>query len=310
MLSRRQLRVKVLQGLYAFFQSEKTDLAVAERELFRSIEKTHELYFFILLFLAELSHADSQDVEETHRKFFPLEEELKTGRRLNRISFLVALNDDPFFKEQVKKYQLSWQTEQDLIRKIFLELKKSKTYKDFLLDETAGEKEFLVKVLKEFIEKSEAFISSISELNIYWSDDLEFCVHMGIRTVKQFYDEKRLTFLPLYKDDEDDRNFARQLFIKTILNNTEYEQAISAKTKNWDVERIAMMDILLMKMALAEMTTFQNIPLKVTINEYLDIAKDFSTPKSNSFINGIIDKLAADYKAEGKIEKTGRGLME
>jgi transcription antitermination protein NusB len=310
MLSRRQLRIKVLQALYAFFQSEKTDLEIAEREMFRSIEKTHELYFFILLFLTELSHADSLDVEEGQHKFFPTEGELKTGRRLNRISFILALNESEEFKERIKRYHLSWQSEQDLIRKIFLELKKSKLYEDFLLNETAGEKEFLVKLLKEFMEKSEAFISAISERNIYWSDDLEFCAHMAIRTVKQFYEEKKLVFLPLYKDEEDDSNFAKQLFEKTILNNTEYEEAIGAKTKNWDVDRIAMMDILLMKMALAEMTTFPGIPIKVSINEYIDIAKDYSTPKSNTFINGIIDKLAADYKAAGKIAKAGRGLME
>jgi N utilization substance protein B len=310
MLSRRQLRVKVLQSLYAFFQSEKTDMAVAERELFRSIEKTNELYFFLLLFLTELAHADSLDVEEGQHKYFPTEGELKTARRLNRLSLIQALNESEPFKQKVKQYHLSWQSEQDLIRKIFLEIKKSKEYRDFLMDESAGEKEILVKILKEFIEKSEAFISAISELNIYWNDDFEFCMQMAVKTVKQFYDEKKLNLMPLYKDEEDDKNFIKQLFHKTILNNDEYEKVISAKTKNWDVERIAMMDILLMKMALAEMTTFQNIPVKVSINEYLDIAKDFSTPKSNTFINGIIDKLAADYKEAGKITKTGRGLME
>jgi transcription antitermination protein NusB len=310
MLSRRQIRVKVLQALYAYFQAEKTDLAVAERELFRSIEKTHELYLFLLLFLTELAHADSLDVEEAHRKFFPLEEELKTGRRLNKISFLKELAEDGQFKQMVKKYSLSWQTEQDLIRKIFLDLKKSKTYKSFLLDESAVEKDFMVKVLKEFMEKSEAFVSAISERNIYWNDDFEFCIQMAVKTVKNYYDQKKLELFALYKDEEDDRNFAKQLFEKTVLHNMEYEKSISEKTKNWEVDRIAMLDILLMKMALAELTTFKNIPVKVSINEYLDIAKDFSTPKSNTFINGIIDKLAADYKAAGKIEKTGRGLLE
>jgi N utilization substance protein B len=310
MISRRQLRIKVLQALYAFFQGEKEDLKVAEKELFRSIEKTHELYFFILLFLVELSHADSLDSDESHHKFFPTEGELKAGRRLNKISFILALNENESFKDKVKQYQLSWQTEQDLIRKIFLELKKSKVYKDFLLDENAGEKEFLVRVLKEFVEKSEAFVSCISGQNIYWSDDLEFCIHMVVRTVKHFYNEGKLELIPLYKDEEDDKNFAKLLFETTILKNSEFEEAIGAKTKNWEVDRIAMMDILLMKMALAEMTSFSGIPVKVSINEYIDISKDYSTPKSNTFINGIIDKLAADYKAEGKIIKTGRGLIE
>jgi N utilization substance protein B len=133
---------------------------------------------------------------------------------------------------------------------------------------------------------------------------------MIIRSVKTFFDQKKLELYDLYKDDEEDKQFVRELFHQTILHNDEYEKAITDKTKNWELDRIALMDIILMKMALAELMTFPSIPVKVSINEYIDISKDYSTPKSNHFINGIIDKLAADFKQNGRIIKTGRGLVE
>ena len=127
--------------------------------------------------------------------------------------------------------------------------------------------------------------------------------------MKNFYDTDKFELMPLYKDEEDDKEFARQLFKQTIINNTEFENAISERTKNWEVDRIALMDILILKMALTELVTFPNIPVKVSINEFIDISKDYSTPKSKQFVNGVLDKLAADFKEQGKINKTGRGLL-
>jgi N utilization substance protein B len=130
-----------------------------------------------------------------------------------------------------------------------------------------------------------------------------------LKTVKTFYEKEQLELIPLYRDEEDDKNFARMLFTQTILHNKEFEKSISDKTRNWEVDRIALMDILILKMALAELITFSNIPVKVTINEFIDISKEYSTPKSKQFVNGVIDKLAADYKENGKIVKAGRGLI-
>jgi N utilization substance protein B len=310
MLSRRQLRIKVLQALYSYFQSGNADLRTAESELFRSIDKIMELYYLLMLFITELAHDDLLDSEDLQRKYFPKDEEVHAKRRLHTMGLITAMENSEIFKARIKNYKCSWQTDQDLVRKIFLEIKKSEEYKKFMTADEANEKEMLLQVVRGFMEKSEALQSTLQERSIYWGEDLSFACHLIIKTIKEFYDRSKLEFPTLYKDETDDKQFVKLLFEKTILNNSTYENSISAKTKNWDVERIAMMDILLMKMALAEMMTFESIPVKVSINEYIDISKDYSTPKSKLFINGIIDKLAVEYKAEGKIVKSGRGLIE
>lgn len=309
MLSRRQIRIKVLQSLYAFFQAEKSDLAVAERELFRSIDKVNELYIYLLEFFKELAFSDENDAGDLHLKYFPREEEFKASRRLYELKFMRALVESKAFGDEVSKTKVSWQKNSDLVRKIFLEIKKSEQYHTFLKDENDGEKEFLVEITRKFIEESEALHHHIEEENISWSGDFEFAVQLIVRTIRSFYDSGNFDLIPLYKDESDDKEFAKKLFSQTILNNKEFEQSISERTKNWEVERIALMDILILKMALAELITFPNIPVKVTINEFIDISKEFSTPKSKQFVNGVIDKLATDYKEQGKIVKMGRGLI-
>ncbi len=309
MLSRRQIRIKVLQSLYAFFQAQKNDLAVAEKELFRSIDKVHELYIYLLSFLNEIADADQADEGDLHLKFNPREAEVHARRRLYKLKFINALNKSKAYLDAVQKNRINWQSQQDLIRKIFLEIKKSENFTKFLTAEDASEKDFLLDIVKNFIETSPAVRTHIEEQNIYWNDDFDFAIHMVGRTIKQYYEKEEFELLPLYKDEEDDKDFARKLFGQTILHNKEFEESISERTRNWEVERIALMDILILKMALAELTTFPNIPVKVSINEFIDISKEYSTPKSKQFINGVIDKLAADYKEQGKIVKSGRGLI-
>ena len=310
MLSRRQLRIKVLQALYSFYQSEKSDLGAAERELYRSIDKLYELYVFLLLLLKELGEADLQDSEELHQKHFPKEDELKAKNRLHQVSFIVNLSTDIKFLSEIKSLNLSWQKENELVKKIFMEIKKSNEYRNFLMNKAeVSEKDFLTGIVKSFIEQSEPLKNYIEENNIYWIEDFTFICHVLLKTIKDFYQSQKLKLISLYKD-EDDKKYVRELFSKTILNDKEYEEAIATKTQNWEVERIAMIDMILLKMAMAELVSFPGIPVKVTINEYIDISKDYSTPKSRQFINGIIDKLADEYKKSGKIVKTGRGLIE
>jgi N utilization substance protein B len=299
----------VLQSLYSFFQSEKSDIAVAERELFRSVEKVNELYYFLLLFLKEVSEADQTDAGDVHLKFFPRAEELKVNRRLFELDFIKSLSGNKLFLNQVTLLKLSWQKQHELIRKIFLEIKKSDEYRNFILEDSSNEKNFMVELVKKFMDTSEAFRNVVEEENIFWIDDFDFVVQQIIKTIRTFYDTGKLEFVEAYRDEDDDKDFAKRLFGQTILHNEEFEQAIGERTKNWEVDRIALMDILIMKMALAELITFPNIPVKVSINEYIDISKEYSTPKSKKFVNGVLDKLAADYKEKGKIVKTGRGLI-
>ena len=309
MLSRRQIRIKVLKSLYSFFQAGKNDLAVAESELFRCMEKVNELYIYLLVLLKELADSDQTDADDLHLKFFPREEELLASRRLYELTFIKILGSDLSLKKQEINLKISWQKNLDLVRRIFLEIKKSDHYRTFLKDETASEKEFLLELVRKFIESSESLQNHVEEENIFWSDDFDFTIHMVLRTIRNFYDNNRFELIPIYKDEKDDKEFARKLFSQTILHNTEFEKSISERTKNWEVDRIALMDILILKMALAELISFSNIPIKVTINEFIDISKEYSTPKSKQFVNGVLDKLANDYKEQGKIVKEGRGLI-
>jgi N utilization substance protein B len=310
MLSRRQLRVKVLQALYAYFQSDKKDLPVGERELIRSIEKVHELYVYLLQFLIEMADAEESDVQELQHKYIPDELQLAAKRRVHQSTFISILKKSPDFEAMRKKHSVSWQKDHDLVRKLFLEMKKSVTYRDFISKVTADEKEFFIEMMKLYVEDSESMQHHVEELNLFWSEDLSFVVHMVNRTIKQFFDHGRLELFEVYRDEKDDKEFVRTLFSQAVIHNREYEDAVSERTQNWDLERIAMMDILILKLALTELIHLPGIPVKVTINEYIEISKDFSTPKSKQFINGIIDKLAIDFKKSGKIVKTGRGLME
>jgi len=283
---------------------------LAERELFRSIDKVYELYLFLLLLLKEIADADLQDAEDLHQKHFPKENELKAKVRIHQLSFISALYNDSTFQKELKGHSLSWQPDQDLVRKLFLEIKKSKEYGNFLLNKAeVSEKDFLSGVVKNTLTQSEALKNFIEEKNIYWMEDFSFMMHTVIKTVKDFYESGKIRLTQVFKD-EDDKQFVRTLFSKTILDDAQYEQAIASKTKNWEVERIALIDMILLKMAMAELVSFSAIPVKVTINEYIDISKDYSTPKSRQFINGIIDKLADEYRKSGKIVKTGRGLIE
>lgn len=310
MLSRRQLRVKVLQALYAYFQSDKKDLAVAERELFRSVEKVHELYIYLLQFILELADADKSDAGELQNKYFPDQDELKARLRIYQFSFVKALSENSVFTGSRKHWKTSWQKDNELVRKLFFEIKRSPEFRAILTAETIDEKQFMQETVKKYIEQSEVMLHHIEEENIFWAEDLSFVVSMVNRTVRQFYETGRIEIFEMYKDEKDDKDFVRTLFSQCVLNNKEYEAAVSERTQNWDLERIAMMDILILKMALAELIHFPGIPIKVSINEYIEISKDYSTPKSKQFVNGIIDKLAIDYKKAGKIVKTGRGLME
>lgn len=310
MLSRRQLRVKVLQALYAYFQSDKKDLAVAERELFRSVEKVHELYIYLLQFVLELAEADKADVDELQNKYFPDQDELKARLRLYQFSFVKVLTENKVFAADRKHWKTTWQKDHELVRKLFFEMKRSPEFRTFLTTETVDEKQYLQEIVKKYVEQSEVMLHHIEEENIFWAEDLSFVVHMVNRTIRQYYENGRMEIFEMYKDEKDDKDFVRTLFSQCVLNNKEYEDAVSKRTENWDLDRIAMMDILILKMALAELIHFPGIPIKVSINEYIEISKDYSTPKSKQFVNGIIDKLAIDYKKSGKIVKTGRGLME
>jgi N utilization substance protein B len=319
MLSRRLLRVKVLQALYAHFISENDRIDNGERQLFVSIEKIFDLYIYQFSLLVEVVDFARQRMEEAKTKFLPTPEELNPNTRFTDNRFIAQLTQNRDYQRQVDLLKISWSDEDDLIRKLNNQIRESEDYAKFLEQEDSYEadKDILIKIFNNIICQSEVLKSIYEEKCIYWADDFDTITVLVSKTIKDIpegWDEFEL--LPRVigaeneKDKNEDREFVKALYRKTIVNSDGYDEIITRKADNWDFERIAVMDIILLKMAIAELLEFPSIPVKVTLNEYIELSKNYSTPKSKVFINGILDNLISEFKAENKIKKTGRGLME
>lgn len=305
-----------MQALYQFFQSSSHDLPKGEREMMRSIDRVYDLYLMLLQLMVEVHKQAQNVVEEGKNKRLPSKEDLNPNLRFVENKVLKLLSENYFLIKGTDERKINWADEGELIRKIFNNLKASPEYEMYLNSPSTSflsDKEFVIDFFKKHIADSDAVEHYIEERSIYWANDLNMAVApMIIKTLQNFNEnsDQNEKLLPLLKDAEEDRQFVLDLYRKTIISDKESETLIGDKTKNWEVERIAMMDVLLMKMALTELVHFNNIPVKVTLNEYIEISKLFSTPRSKVFINGILDKIVLDLKASEKIKKTGRGLIE
>jgi len=322
MLSRRHLRVKVLQALYAFFQSDGDDIAVGEKQLINSTDKLYELYIYQLSFLIKLVDFTRNRIEEAKKKFYPTDEDLHPNRRLVENQFIMQMEENKDFLRWRNKLKINWKDEENLFNKLLHELKNGQDYIEFVNRKVAGyrdDKELIALIVMNYLPEFELLRNYYEDQSIYWSyEDYDISLIMLIKTVKLFKESwgNDHHLPPLFKEDDDeenedeDRQYMLKLFRYCILRSEENGKLIEEQAENWELERIAIMDIIIMKMALTELMIFPSIPVKVTINEYIEISKSYSSIKSKLFINGILDKLVVKLKEEGKIRKTGRGLME
>lgn len=319
MLSRRHLRVKVLQALYAYFQSNNTQLDQGEKQLLLSINKLYELFIYQLSFLVEVQRYSAHRAEENKGKHLPTEEDLNPNMRFvnNRILTAIANNRDFLKKEQL--YKINWSQEKELIRKFYITMRESEAYEKYMSKDTntfSDDKKLILFLIENIFAEFELLEAFYEEKSIFFVDDYHLVSYLLMKFIKfmdSSFDEN--TFLPdLLKtekeDDNEDMVFVKSLFREVILHSEEWGKIISKSTSNWELERIAVMDVIILKMALTELTCFRSIPVKVTINEYIDISKYFSTARSKIFVNGILDKLLAELSVDGRIIKTGRGLLD
>ncbi|HKR05972.1 MAG TPA: transcription antitermination factor NusB [Bacteroidia bacterium] len=314
MLSRRHLRIRVLQGLYSYYQSHHKDAVKTEHEIFKGIDNTYDLYIYLLLFFTGLAGQEQIHRVDLPPKFITSDTAKPVINSFSENKVVMILSENAALTKIAKKNSISWQADTELLKKSFHQLKITDEYKRYVTtaDHTIQQDtEFCIWLFKKLVIESDLFLNTIEEKNIYWMDGFQFAGSMVLRAIKTIPGHAH-EFTPgyIYKDEKDDRQFVKLLLHNTIKNDEWFTKLIDDKTKNWDVERIALMDVILLKMSLCEVLHLPTVPVKVSINEYLDIAKDFSTPKSNHFINGIIDKLVMDLKNENKIVKTGRGLVE
>ncbi|MEI6455967.1 MAG: transcription antitermination factor NusB [bacterium] len=319
MLGRRHFRVKVLQALYAYFQGGETRVEIAEKNLLQSIEKMEELFYLQISFLLDLLHFYEVRMEEAKHKFIPTEEELNPNIKLLNNRQFLQLKNNLQVTQAISRYKIFWNDEQEMLRKVNQKIKNSKELSEYLNSGTDSYEEdaaFLARLFRKYIARSGDLRSYCEERYLYWVDDFDMASIFILKMMKSMDEKFPPTSSPsdLFhressEEADDDRKFILELFRLTILHSEEYEKLIESRTRNWELERIALTDIILIKMALSELLHFSQIPVKVTLNEYIEISKQFSSQKSKSFINGILDKLVADLTAEKKIKKRGRGLM-
>lgn len=307
MLSRRLLRVKVMQVVYAYSQRGEESIEKAEKELFHSISKSHELYHFMLLLLVELKAMAERRIEANRQKIRPTPEELNPNMRFLQNQVIGQLESNTQLLRYIRESGLSWANHTDVVKNIFQSVVSSDLYQEYMQLESSGyetDKKFVIKLMEKVIAPIDDLYQLLEEQSIYWNDEIEFVISMVIKTIKSFelVQGEEAELLPDFKD-QDDRNFVTVLLRKSLLNKEESYEWIRKFSKNWDFDRVAYLDIVLMQMALTEVLEFQQIPVKVTLNEYIEIAKFYSTNKSGNFINGILDKVVDQLVEEKRIIK-------
>jgi N utilization substance protein B len=313
MISRRIIRTKVLQVLYAYYSSEDRSITNTEKELFFCIQKSYDLYHYLLLLILDVATYAESRIEIKRNKHQPTEEDLNPNTKFVNNLIIHQLRENRHLNAYLEHTKLSWVNHPELIKELFLFMSESDIYTSYMESKERTyqeDRKFIEKIFNKIILVSEDLYQVLEEQSIYWNDDVEFVVSMITKSIKRFSESagSGQTLMPMFKDMED-RDFARDLLRKSIINHDELRELVKEHSKNWDVDRIAFMDVLIMQLAMTEFLYFPSIPTKVTMNEYIELSKFYSTEKSRNFINGILDKTLKDLKKSDKIKKIGRGLI-
>ncbi len=307
MINRILIRIKVLQIVYSYYQNGNNDLKVAENELLFSLRKSYDLYHYFLLLIIEVTNLQNRILDNRKHKLMPTDEELNPNTKFvdNRFVAQLALNES--LQKYVKEQGISWDNDGDFIKSVLDLIVNSEIYTEYLASEEdsyAADKEFWRLVFKRLICGNEMIEDYLGDKSIYWNDDIEIVQTFTLKTIKKFAEEEgsKQELLPMFKDLED-HSFAVKLFRNAISNGKEYRERINRHMANWEAERVANIDMIIMQIALAELMAFPSIPVNVTLNEYIDNAKFYSTPKSGTFINGVLDSIVNELKKENLLLK-------
>lgn len=311
MLSRHNIRIKVLQSLYSYSQSEHTSTATAEKSYLQAVKESYRLYLFNMLYLIRVADYSKIDFDIKSRKFVPTEEDKKATLKLYENPVLVALRENEDFHARLRREKLSNLIDEDLVRTLYQKFAKSEYHKTYIEMEPVPLREHqycLVNLYKSMLEE-ELFLDHLEDISPTSEDDQSLifgAIKRSIRVLpedEEFYKEQ----MP---NQEFVHDFGKELLYKAIRHEKELQEMIVEKLNNWKEDRVAVLDMLLLKLGICEFLYFESIPTKVTINEYVGLAKDYSTDKSKRFINGILDRLMKDLDSKGLINKEGRGLKE
>ncbi len=314
MLNRRHIRIKVMQTLYASKGSESDNIKTYEKFLLKSLDSMYDLFLAQLALLAEVHKKSKDRLEKSQKKFLATQEEKNPNAKFVNNEVLELLNSNEALQEHLENQkENTWYLDFEYIDVIFKAILESDIYKDYMSTKTSTfkeDKDFVIDIFTEIIAPNDKLYDYFEDKRITWLDDLPVVNTSILKLFKKVkVSSEGKFFTPKLFKDLEDRDFGVDLLKKTILNQGIFSNEIALKTKNWDAERITQIDTVLMQMAICEFQKFPSIPIKVTINEYLEIAKEYSTPKSSNFINGILDKIIKEYTSERKLNKIGRGLL-
>ena len=320
MLNRRFLRVKVLQNLYAYHQTQETNLSQAERQLLKDIDGLYELFIYQLSFWVEVKRFAEQRIEENRHKIFPTEEDLNPNLKFVNNRILNVLDNNKHLQQIEESYKINWGNDRDdFIRAFYGRLQEYPEYQEYMnngKDSFEDDRKFLVSIIDKYMAEDDFLYDYFADRKLGFNSDYQ----IGLYLLWKFISEMRPSFNedskmpPVYatenREVNDDKEFAVNLFRKTILHREEFKELVEANAANWDYGRLALMDKILIFMALTEFVEFHSIPVKVTINEYVEISKFYSTAESRRFVNGMLDKIAKQLAESGKLVKTGLGLVD
>ena len=307
MINRVLIRLKIVQIIYAYYKNSGKTVKATEDEVFFSLSKAYDLYNHMLLLMVGITHYAADRISFLSMKIRPTESDKNPNLKFVNNRFVAQLESNEQLAKFAEKSKLNWVDNSDLLRRMLDTIEESDIYKEYMATETSSyeeDKELWRKLYKAFIVDNEELDSLLEEQSLYWNDDKSIVDSFVLKTIKRFEEKSGVEqqLLPEYKDVAD-MEFARKLFRNAVNNAEQYRELMSSSSKNWDMSRLAFMDVVIMQVALAEIMTFDDVPLSVTLNEYVEIAKHYSTVKSGSFVNGMLDTITKKLRQENKINK-------
>ena len=306
MINRELIRTKIVQLTYAYYQNGSKNIESAEKELVFSLSKAYDLYNYLLALIVGITQESRRHLEVAQSRAKREGTEMPS-QKFSYNRFAMQLESNKMLNEFMENQKATWNDEPEFLRKIYLQITESEIYKEYMdsqEDSYDADREVWRKLYRTLIQNNESLDSLLEEKSLYWNDDKEVVDTFVLKTIKRF-EEKNLAnqeLLPEY-DNIEDKDYARKLFRAAIMNADEYQRYMSETSRNWDFSRLAYMDIVIMQIAIAEMVTFPSIPVNVTINEYVEISKFYSTPRSAGYINGMLDAIARHLVSTGKLLK-------
>ena len=307
MINREIIRIKIVQLTYAYYQNGNKNIDTAEKELLFSLSKAYDLYNYLLMLLVEVSRMSVRMLEVHEKRSKKLKDGIKWSHKFANNRFIIQLESNRQLRDYCSEHELSWADHETFVRNLYNKIEESDFYKNYMESETSSyeeDREVWRVIYRQLICNNDELSELLEDKNVYWNDDKAIVDTFVLKTINRFKENSTSThpLMPEYKSDAD-LDFAKKLLYRAIMGQEHFNELISSTTRKWDFKRIALMDRIILQLGLAEITTFPNIPLSVSINEYVDIAKMYSTPKSDKYINATLDAIAKKLMEEGKLVK-------